>query len=146
MRALVQRVTYGAVFVDGEKLGEIGTGIVVLLGVRVGDTAEDATYLASKCVNLRIFPDANGNMNRSLLDVNGDALVISQFTLYGDTRKGRRPSFIDAARPEISKPLYDKFVQAMRAFDVRVATGRFGAMMCVEIHNDGPVTLLLESK
>ena len=146
MRALVQRVNYGAVTVDRETIGEIGKGLVILLGVRAGDVEKDAVYLAEKCVRLRIFPDESGNMNRSLLDVGGEALIISQFTLYGDTRKGRRPSFIEAARPEISEPLYERFVAEVRSHNVRVATGRFGAMMVVEIHNDGPVTLMLESK
>ena len=146
MRALVQRVTFGSVRIDDEVVGQIGPGLVILLGVKNGDSDSDAEYLAAKCVNLRIFADEAGDMNRSLLETGGEALVISQFTLYGDTRKGRRPSFIDAARPEISEPLYEKFVEAIRKFDVRVATGRFGAMMLVEIHNDGPVTLMLESK
>jgi D-tyrosyl-tRNA(Tyr) deacylase len=146
VRALVQRVTFGSVRIDDEVVGQIGPGLVILLGVKNGDSDSDAEYLAAKCVNLRIFADEAGNMNRSLLETGGEALVISQFTLYGDTRKGRRPSFIDAARPEISEPLYEKFVEAIRKFDVRVATGRFGAMMLVEIHNDGPVTLMLESK
>jgi len=146
VRALVQRVTFGSVRIDDEVVGQIGPGLVILLGVKNGDSDSDAEYLAAKCVNLRIFADEAGDMNRSLLETGGEALVISQFTLYGDTRKGRRPSFIDAARPEISEPLYEKFVEAIRKFDVRVATGRFGAMMLVEIHNDGPVTLMLESK
>jgi len=146
VRALVQRVTFGSVRIDDEVVGQIGPGLVILLGLKNGDSDSDAEYLAAKCVNLRIFADEAGNMNRSLLETGGEALVISQFTLYGDTRKGRRPSFIDAARPEISEPLYEKFVEAIRKFDVRVATGRFGAMMLVEIHNDGPVTLMLESK
>lgn len=146
MRALVQRVRFGAVSIDEQKVGEIGRGLVILLGVRNGDDEKDAEFLAAKCANLRIFPDENGNMNRSLLDVSGDALIISQFTLYGDTRKGRRPSFIDAARPEISEPLYEAFVAQMQSKGIKVATGKFGAMMVVEIHNDGPVTLMLESK
>ncbi len=146
MRALLQRVTYGSVSIDGEVVGEIGPGVVILLGIRQGDTEEDVAYLAQKCVNLRIFADENGNLNRSLLETGGEALIISQFTLYGDTRKGRRPSFTEAARPEVSEPLYDQFVEAVRRYGVRVATGRFGAMMLVKIHNDGPVTLLVESK
>jgi D-tyrosyl-tRNA(Tyr) deacylase len=146
VRALVQRVRYGAVTIDGQKAGEIGSGLVILLGVRNGDEEKDAKFLAAKCANLRIFPDENGNMNRSLLEVGGEALIISQFTLYGDTRKGRRPSFIDAARPEISEPLYEAFVVQMQSQGIQVATGKFGAMMMVEIHNDGPVTLMLESK
>jgi len=146
VRALLQRVTYGSVSIDGEVVGEIGPGVVILLGIRQGDTEEDVAYLAQKCVNLRIFADENGNLNRSLLETGGEALIISQFTLYGDTRKGRRPSFTEAARPEVSEPLYDQFVEAVRRYGVRVATGRFGAMMLVKIHNDGPVTLLVESK
>ena len=146
MRALLQRVTYGSVSIDGVVVGEIGPGVVILLGIRQGDTENDVEYLAQKCVNLRIFADENGNLNRSLLETGGEALIISQFTLYGDTRKGRRPSFTQAARPEESEPLYDKFVEAVRRHGVRVATGRFGAMMLVKIHNDGPVTLLVESK
>ncbi len=146
MRALLQRVTYGSVSIDGEVVGEIGPGVVILLGIRQGDTEEDVAYLAQKCVNLRMFADENGNLNRSLLETGGEALIISQFTLYGDTRKGRRPSFTEAARPEVSEPLYDQFVEAVRRYGVRVATGRFGAMMLVKIHNDGPVTLLVESK
>lgn len=146
MRAVVQRVKYGAVIINHEKVGEIGAGAVILLGVHNSDTAQDAAYLAQKCANLRIFPDENGNMNRSLLEIAGEALVISQFTLYGDTRKGRRPSFVEAARPEVSEPLYEKFVEELRATGIRTATGRFGAMMFVKIHNDGPVTLIVESK
>jgi len=139
-------VSYGAVSIAGEKAGEIAAGLVILLGVRNGDEEKDVKFLAAKCANLRIFPDENGNMNRSLLDVGGEALIISQFTLYGNTRKGRRPSFIDAARPEISEPLYEEFIKQVRAQGIKVATGRFGATMVVEIHNDGPVTLMLESK
>ena len=139
-------MTYGSVSIDGEVVGEIGPGVVILLGIRQGDTENDVEYLAQKCVNLRMFADENGNLNRSLLETGGEALIISQFTLYGDTRKGRRPSFTQAARPEESEPLYDKFVEAVRRHGVRVATGRFGAMMLVKIHNDGPVTLLVESK
>jgi len=146
VRALLQRVRYGAVRIDGELVGEIGSGLVILLGVKQDDTEADAAYLARKCVHLRIFADEQGNLNRSLLDVGGEALIVSQFTLYGDTRKGRRPSFIEAARPERSEPLYEKFVQEVRNYGVRVATGKFGAMMLVEIHNDGPVTLMVESK
>ncbi|MDQ7051368.1 MAG: D-aminoacyl-tRNA deacylase [candidate division KSB1 bacterium] len=146
MRALLQRVTYGSVSIDDVVVGEIGPGVVILLGIRQGDAEKDAEYLAQKCVNLRMFADENGNLNRSLLETNGEALIISQFTLYGDTRKGRRPSFTQAARPAESEPLYNKFVEAVRRHGVRVATGRFGAMMLVKIHNDGPVTLLVESK
>jgi len=146
VRALLQRVTFGSVRIDGEVVGKIGPGLVILLGVKNGDTEADVAYLAAKCVNLRIFADEAGNMNRSLLETGGEALVISQFTLYSNTRKGRRPSFVEAARPEISEPLYEKFVGEIRKFGVHVETGRFGAMMLVEIHNDGPVTVMLESK
>lgn len=145
MRALVQRVTKGSVAVEGKIVGAIEKGLVILLGIRTGDTESDARYLAEKCAHLRIFEDDAGKFNHSLLDVNGEALVISQFTLYGDTRKGRRPGFEEAARPELAEPLYQFFIQAMRRFSIRVAEGRFGAMMLVEIHNDGPVTFMLES-
>jgi D-tyrosyl-tRNA(Tyr) deacylase len=145
MRALVQRVSKGSVYVDGKIVGAIEQGLVILLGIRSGDTESEAKYLAEKCVNLRIFADENNKFNRSLLEVGGGALVISQFTLYGDTRKGRRPGFEEAARPEIAEPLYKFFVQELRKHPIRVAEGIFGAMMRVEIHNDGPVTLMLES-
>lgn len=146
MRALVQRVSKGSVTIDGKMVGAIEQGLVILLGIRKGDTENEARYLAEKCVHLRIFEDDEQKFNRSLLEVNGGALVVSQFTLYGDTRKGRRPGFEAAARPEIAEPLYKFFVQEMRRFPIRVAEGVFGAMMLVEIHNDGPVTLMLESK
>jgi D-tyrosyl-tRNA(Tyr) deacylase len=145
MRALVQRVSKGSVSVDGKVVGAIDHGLVILLGIRTGDTEEEARYLAEKCVNLRIFADENSKFNRSLLEVGGGALVISQFTLYGDTRKGRRPGFEEAARPEIAEPLYKLFVNELRQFPIHVAEGIFGAMMLVEIHNDGPVTFMLES-
>lgn len=145
MRALVQRVSKGSVAVEGKIVGAIENGMVILLGIRNGDTENEARYLAEKCVHLRIFEDDAGKFNRSLLEAGGGALVISQFTLYGDTRKGRRPGFEEAARPEIAEPLYKFFVQEMRRFPIRVAEGLFGAMMLVEIHNDGPVTFMLES-
>jgi D-tyrosyl-tRNA(Tyr) deacylase len=145
MRALIQRVTKGSVAVDGEVVGAIEQGLVILLGIRTGDTEAEARYLAEKCVHLRIFEDKNNKFNRSLLEVGGGALAISQFTLYGDTRKGRRPGFEEAARPEIAESLYKSFVQELRRFPIRVAEGVFGAMMSVEIHNDGPVTFMLES-
>lgn len=145
MRALVQRVAKGSVTVDGKVVGAIDQGLVILLGICSGDTKKDARYLAEKCVHLRIFEDASGKFNRSLLEAGGGALVISQFTLYGDTRKGRRPGFEAAARPELAEPLYEFFVQELRRFPLRVAEGVFGAMMMVEIHNDGPVTFMLES-
>lgn len=146
MRALIQRVTKASVSIEGKVVGSIGKGLVILLGVKLGDTDDDANFLADKSVNLRIFADQEGKFNLSALDVGGELLAISQFTLYGDTRKGRRPSFIDAAPPEISEPLYEKFVTYLRQSGLKVATGEFGAMMLVEIHNDGPVTILLESK
>ena len=142
MRALVQRAAAGSVDVAGERIGEIGKGLVILLGVTHSDTEKDAAFLAEKCMNLRIFEDDAGKMNRSLLDVGGEALIISQFTLYGDASHGRRPSFTEAARPEVAIPLYEKFVELCRGYGVRVATGRFGAEMLVSIRNDGPVTIL----
>lgn len=146
MRAVVQRVLRGRVTADGEVLGEIGRGFVVLLGVGQGDGPEDARYLAEKIVNLRVFPDEAGRFQRSLLDVGGEVLVVSQFTLYGDCREGRRPSFTQAAPPEEGERLYRAFLGCLAAHPVRVATGRFGARMLVEIANDGPVTLLLDSR
>jgi len=146
MRAVVQRVTKASVSVDNQIVGKISSGIVVLLGVGKDDTLEDAKYLAEKIVNLRIFDDGEGKMNLSLLDVKGEALVISQFTLYGDCRRGRRPSYSDSAPPDIANELYEKFVELVRGYNVRVETGIFAAHMLVEIHNDGPVTLLLDSK
>jgi D-tyrosyl-tRNA(Tyr) deacylase len=145
MRALVQRVTKGSVSVEGKIVGAIDHGLVILLGIRNGDTEKEARYLAEKCVHLRIFEDENSKFNRSLLEAGGSALVISQFTLYGDTRKGRRPGFEEAARPEAAELLYKFFVQELRRFPIRVAEGVFGAIMLVEIHNDGPVTFMLES-
>lgn len=146
MRALIQRVSKGSVSVDGETTGAIANGLVILLGVRQGDTEADARFLAEKCAHLRIFADGEGKFNLSCQDVGGEMLVVSQFTLYGDARKGRRPSFIDAAPPEISEPLYEKFIGYLEGMGFRVGRGVFGAMMTVEIHNDGPVTLMLESK
>ena len=146
MRALLQRVTAGKVTIGGTTSGEIGPGLVILLGVTGSDTLEDVRYLSAKCVELRIFEDEAGKMNRSLLDVGGAALIVSQFTLYGDASHGRGPSFTRAARPELAEPLYEAFIEAVRARGVPVGTGRFGAEMQLEIHNDGPVTILLESK
>ena len=146
MRAVVQRVSRARVVVGDEVVGQIGPGLLVLLGVARADTVEQAGWLADKIVGLRIFADADGKMNRGLADVGGEALVVSQFTLYGDCQKGRRPSFVDAAPPEIAIPLYEKFLEAVRALGIRTATGRFGAMMQVELVNDGPVTLIVESK
>jgi D-tyrosyl-tRNA(Tyr) deacylase len=132
------------VTVDGEVVGAIDRGLVVLLGVKEGDTEEEADWLARKIAGLRIFEDREGRMNVGLLDVGGQALVVSQFTLYADASKGRRPSFVDAAPPEVAEPLVDHFVQALRDHRVPVEEGIFGAMMMVEIHNDGPVTIMLE--
>lgn len=146
MRAVVQRVSRARVVVDQEVVGQIGCGLVVLLGVARSDSAEHARWLADKITGLRIFADEEGKMNRSLADVGGGALIISQFTLYGDCRKGRRPSFVDAAPPDIAKPLCEEFLVAVRALGVPTATGRFGARMQVELVNDGPVTLIVESK
>jgi D-tyrosyl-tRNA(Tyr) deacylase len=144
MRAVVQRVSRGSVSVGGEVVGAIGQGVVVLVGVTHDDTEEKAGWLARKIAGLRIFEDHAGKINASLLDVDGAALVVSQFTLYADTRKGRRPGFTDAALPEVAEPLVEKFAQALRGQGVPVETGIFGADMLVEIHNDGPVTILLE--
>lgn len=146
MRALVQRVTSGKVEVDGKVTGSVEKGMVVLVGVTHSDTEADARYLAEKCVNLRIYDDDAGVMNRSLLDIQGGMLAISQFTLYGDTVKGRRPFYGAAARPEEAVKLYEKFMELVREYGIHVESGIFGAEMAVEIHNDGPVTLMLESK
>jgi len=146
MRAVVQRVSRAQVVVDQEVVGQIDRGLLVLLGVAHGDTVEQARWLADKIVSLRIFADDEGKMNRGLADVGGESLVVSQFTLYGDCQKGRRPSFVDAAPPEIAIPLYEEFLNAMRALGIRTASGRFGARMQVELVNDGPVTLIVESK
>jgi len=146
MRAVVQRVSRACVVIDGETVGAIERGLLILLGVTHSDTDETAAWLADKIIGLRIFNDADGKMNRSVTDVGGGVLVVSQFTLYGDCRKGRRPSFIDAAPPEIAIALYEGFVNAIKAQGVPAATGRFGAMMQVELVNDGPVTLIVDSK
>lgn len=145
MRAVIQRVSRAKVTVDGEITGEIGRGILVLLGVSRLDTEKEAVYLLEKIVNLRIFEDAEGKMNLSLLDARGELLVVSQFTLYGDARKGRRPSYIEAAAPERANRLYEFFVAEARKQIAKVATGRFQAMMDVELVNDGPVTIMLDS-
>ena len=146
MRAVVQRVTRASVTVDEKVVGEIGNGLVVLLGIARDDTEKDATYLVEKIAALRIFDDQDGRMNRPLKDIGGGLLVISQFTLYGDVRRGLRPSWIGAASPEIAEPLYDFFVKQARAIVSDVATGSFRAMMQVELVNDGPVTILLDSR
>ncbi|MBO9539487.1 D-tyrosyl-tRNA(Tyr) deacylase [bacterium] len=144
MRALIQRVSKGSVTIEGEVTGAIARGYVILVGITHSDTKAEVDWLAKKILELRLFEDDEGKMNRSLVDVGGELLVVSQFTLYADARKGRRPSFTDAAPPEAAIPLYEAFVQALRSQGVKVETGRFGANMQVEILNDGPVTLWLE--
>ena len=146
MRAVIQRVTRASVTIDGETVGEIGNGLVVLLGIARDDTTNDADYLVPKITALRIFDDAEGKMNRSLKDTGGGLLIVSQFTLYGDVRRGLRPSWSDAAAPEVAEPLYDYFVDSSRKLLGRVETGSFRKMMQVELVNDGPVTLLLDSR
>jgi D-tyrosyl-tRNA(Tyr) deacylase len=146
MRAVVQRVKRAKVTVGRDVTGEIGKGLLVLLGVSVRDAEKDAAYLADKTLNLRIFEDAEDKMNLSLLDIKGELLVVSQFTLYGDATRGRRPSFIDAAPPIRANTLYEAYVAEARSQVARVATGRFQAMMDVELVNDGPVTILLDSE
>lgn len=146
MRAVLQRVTSARVRIDQQVVGEIDRGVLVLLGVARSDTKDDARWLADKIVGLRIFNDADGKMNLDLAAVGGAALVVSQFTLYGDCRKGRRPSFVEAAAPEVAIPLYEGFINDLRAQGIRTSSGHFGAMMEVELVNDGPVTLILDSK
>jgi len=146
MRAVIQRVSRASVTVDGDVLGSIGDGILLLLGVSSKDSEADAVYLVDKVANLRIFDDEEGKMNLSLLNTAGGLLVVSQFTLYGDSRRGRRPSYINAARPEDANRLYEYFVSEAKKHIENVATGRFQAMMDVELVNDGPVTLLLDSE
>ena len=145
MRVCVQRVTEASVQVDGQQVGKIGPGLLVLLGIGQQDTAQEVTQMVDKIVKLRIFADEQEKMNLCLLDVAGEMLVISQFTLWGDCRKGRRPSFVQAADPQLAEPLYEQFAQEVRAQGVGVETGRFGAMMQVSLVNDGPVTLVIES-
>ena len=146
MRVVVPRVTRANVTIDREIVGEIGNGLVVLLGIARDDTREDADYLVAKISALRIFDDLEGRMNRSLKDVDGGLLIVSQFTLYGDVRRGLRPSWSDAAAPEVAEPLYDYFVESSRKLHGRVETGSFRKMMLVELVNDGPVTILLDSR
>jgi D-tyrosyl-tRNA(Tyr) deacylase len=145
MRVVLQRVSRASVTIDGEAVGSIGRGLLVLLGITHTDTPGGARWLAEKTVGLRIFNDADGKMNLGITDVGGSVLVVSQFTLYGDAQKGRRPSFIDAARPEQAIPLYESFINGIKALGIPVETGRFGADMQVELVNDGPVTLILDS-
>ena len=144
MRVVVQRASRAAVRVDGQTVGSIGRGFVVLVGFVATDTDAALQWMAEKIVGLRVFGDAEGKMNLALAEVGGSLLVISQFTLYGDVQKGRRPSFLDAAPPNVAEPLYEKFVAMLRGLGAKVETGRFGAMMDVELVNDGPVTLILE--
>jgi D-aminoacyl-tRNA deacylase len=146
MRVVVQRSKNAQVTVNGEITGQISKGLVLLVGVTHQDTEEDAAFLADKIANLRIFEDNAGKMNLSLIDVGGEILSVSQFTLYGDCRKGRRPNFMEAARPEQANPLYERFNGLLREKGIKVETGIFGAMMDVELVNDGPVTLIVESK
>jgi len=151
LRAIVQRVSEAGVSVKNDKeslkeINKIRKGLVVLLGVGREDGEEDAEYLAEKISNLRIFPDQDDRMNLSVIDVGGEVLVISQFTLYGDCRKGRRPDFTSAAPPEVAKGLYEKFIEEVKARGVEVKSGEFQARMLIDIHNDGPVTILLESR
>jgi len=145
MRAVIQRVKSASVSVEGKVVGSIGHGLVVLLGVGIDDTEQEAAWMADKTANLRIFEDLEGKMNRSVLDVGGEALVVSQFTLYGDARKGRRPSFTEAAPPDKADELYRRYVELLENCDLKVQTGVFRAKMLVEIQNDGPVTLILDS-
>lgn len=146
MRVVLQRVKDASVTVEGEVTGAIDHGLLLLVAFTEGDTEEDLRYLAGKAVNLRIFEDEDGKMNHSLLDVGGSILSVSQFTLYGDCRKGRRPNFMRSAKPELAEPLYDQFNEILKSYHIPVETGVFGAMMQVSFTNDGPVTLLLESK
>lgn len=144
MRAVIQRVSKGSVTIRGQRVAEIGLGLVILLGIGPGDDLEKARLMARKIAALRIFEDEQEKMNLSVLDVNGAAIVVSQFTLYADTRKGNRPSFVEAAPPAVARPLCDQFAALLAEQGVPVQTGEFGAMMAVEIHNDGPVTIVME--
>lgn len=146
MRAVVQRVSSSNVTVDGNEISNIDKGLLVLLGVTHGDSSKDVDYLLEKIVNLRIFEDENEKMNLSLKDINGELLVVSQFTLYGDCRKGRRPNFTEAAKPDLANDLYEEFVEKARRQSINVGTGKFGAHMMVELVNDGPVTMLIDSE
>lgn len=146
MRAVIQRISKASVEISGEVVGEVATGLLVLLAVARDDERSDADYAVDKIINLRIFPDDEGKMNRSLLDIGGAVLVVSQFTLYGDVRRGRRPSYSDAAEPKKANELYDYFVERVRSFGVKTETGVFQAMMKVSLVNEGPVTILVDSQ
>ena len=146
MRAIIQRVKHASVDVNGIKTGTISKGIVTFLGIHRSDDRQEITWMADKIINLRIFPDPDGKMNISLADINAEMLIVSQFTLYGDCRKGRRPGYSGAAPPEIAEPIYNRFVDEVRNKGIKAATGRFQAMMDVTLVNDGPVTLLLDSE
>ena len=146
MRVVVQRVKHSSVAVDGNIVGKNNEGLLILLGIKYGDTEKDVTWLANKVVSLRIFEDENGKMNKELKEIDGSILLISQFTLYGDCVKGKRPSFIGAAKPEIAIPLYEKFIDTLKNQGINVETGIFGADMKIELLNDGPVTIVLDSK
>lgn len=145
MRAVLQRVTSAGVTIQGKETGKIGTGILVLLGIAGDDTRAQCDYLCDKIINLRIFEDEDGKLNRSLVDIKGELLLVSQFTLYGDCKKGRRPSFLQAARPETAIPLYEYMIERIRQTGIHVETGTFGADMLVSLKNDGPVTILLDT-
>lgn len=145
MRAVIQRVTHASVSIDGAEKAAMGEGLLILLGVTHGDGEKEADYLAAKCARLRIFRDSEDKMNRSVTDVGGQALVVSQFTLYSDCRKGKRPAFVAAARPETAIPLYERFVAKLREMGLTVGTGQFGADMQVSLLNDGPVTILMDT-
>lgn len=146
MRAVIQRVNFSSVIVEGQVVGAIQAGLNVLLGVEEGDSAQDVAYMAEKIVNLRIFEDSDEKMNHSLLDVHGEMLCISQFTLLGDCRKGRRPNFMSAAKPDIANTLYELFVKTVEEYGIHVQTGQFQAHMIVDIQNDGPVTVIMDSR
>ncbi len=145
MRIVIQRVSMAKVTVENSILGEIQKGLLILVGITTGDTDEKAAWLAEKAASLRIFPDSNGKMNLDVVEAKGEILVVSQFTLYGDCSKGRRPSFINAARPEIAEPLYKHFIQKLKLLGIRTHTGKFGVDMKVELVNDGPVTLVVDA-